>query len=142
MGTSYEKIYNVFLNKIIDFDLPQMEDEELLQYCDSIFFSAMPKIKSFDTSDLTDRDDAERFFTEVLTDTECEVISCQMVVEWIDRKVNNVQLLHMFAGTKDENMASQANQMKAMLELKKDQRNTVTTLMRDVGYRTWVKGDE
>jgi len=142
LGTSYEKIYNVFLNKIIDFDLPQMEDEELLQYCDSIFFSAMPKIKSFDTSDLTDRDDAERFFTEVLTDTECEVISCQMVVEWIDRKVNNVQLLHMFAGTKDENMASQANQMKAMLELKKDQRNTVTTLMRDVGYRTWVKGDE
>lgn len=140
MNTSYEKIYNIFLNKITDFDLPVMSDEELTDYCRDILFSALVKLKSFDHN-LSDRNDDLGVFNEVLSDLECEVIACQMVVEWVDKKINTTQLLHMFVGTKDESMASQANHIKTLMDLKDKHRATVTGLMRDFKYQAWVEED-
>lgn len=140
-NTSYWKIYNLFLGKITDFDLPQMSDDELLGYCDSLLFSALVKVKSFD-HDLSLRNDAARTFESVLSDTECEVLACQMVVEWVERKTNTTQNIHMFVGTKDESMASQANHIKVLLELKNNQKAIVTALIRDWKYREWIEEDE
>ena len=138
MSTSYESIYNAFLGKIIDFDLPLMEDDELDGYCRELLGSALVKLKSFD-HDLADRDEDTKVFNEDLSDLEKEVLSCQMVVEWVDRKINTTQLLHMYVGTKDESMASQANHIKALMELKDKQRSIVTTLMRDFKYQQWIE---
>ena len=138
MGTSYSIIYNIFLSKITDYDKAEMSDQELLDFCDGIFVSAMTKIKHFE-NDLSLRNDVERKFEVELTSLECEVIASQMVVEWVDRKLNTTQLLHMFAGTKDENMASQANQIRAMMELKDNQRSIISALMRDAKYRAWIE---
>lgn len=139
MNTSYEKIYKIFLNKITDYDLGLLSDNELLMFCDSVFLSAITKIKSFDKNNLTDRDDDLRTFNSELTDVECEVIASQMVVEWVDRKINTTQLIHMFVGTKDESMASQANHIKLLLELKEKQRSIVSIMMRDAKYKTWIE---
>lgn len=138
MSTSYETIYNAFLGKITDFDLPLMDDDELEGYCYDILSSALVKIKSFD-HDLADRDEDTKVFNEDLSDLEKEVLSCQMVVEWVDRKINTTQLLHMYVGTKDESMASQANHMKALIELKDKHRSVVNTLMRDFKYQQWIE---
>lgn len=138
MGTSYWKIYNIFLSKIVDFDLPQMSDDELLSYCDGVFLSALVKVKNFD-NDLTLRNDAARTFDVELSDIECEVIACQMVVEWVDHKINTTQNIHMFVGTKDESMASQANHMRALLELKASHRAIVSALIRDYKYKVWIE---
>lgn len=81
----------------------------------------------------------EEVFTDDLSDLEIDIIACQMVVEWVERKLHNTQLLHMFAGTKDESMASQANHMKEMIELKEKQRATVSMLMRDYAYQKWIQ---
>ena len=62
-----------------------------------------------------------------------------MVIEWVDRKLNTTQLLHMYVGTKDESMASQANHMKTLIELKEKQRSIISTIMRDAKYRKWVE---
>lgn len=139
MNTSYEKIYKIFLNKITDYDLGLLSDNELLLFCDSVFLSAITKIKSFDMNNLTDRDDDLRIFNSELTDVECEVIASQMVVEWVDRKINTTQLIHMFVGTKDESMASQANHIKLLLELKEKQRSIVSIMMRDAKYKAWIE---
>lgn len=139
MNTSYEKIYKIFLNKITDYDLGLLSDNELLLFCDSVFLSAITKIKSFDMNNLTDRDDDLRIFNSELTDVECEVIASQMVVEWVDRKINTTQLIHMFVGTKDESMASQANHIKLLLELKEKQRSIVSIMMRDAKYKVWIE---
>lgn len=48
----------------------------------------------------------------------------------------------MFVGTKDESMASQANHIKALLELKNNQKAIVTALIRDWKYREWIEEDE
>ena len=139
MNTSYEKIYKIFLNKITDYDLGLLSDNELLLFCDSVFLSAITKIKSFDMNNLTDRDDDLRIFNSELTDVECEVIASQMVVEWVDRKINTTQLIHMFVGTKDESMASQSNHIKLLLELKEKQRSIVSIMMRDAKYKAWIE---
>lgn len=139
MNTSYEKIYGIFLNKITDYDLALLSDEELTEYCYNIFISAMTKIHSFDQNDLSDKDDSNKEFNSELTDVEIEIISSQMVIEWVDRKLNTTQLLHMYVGTKDESMASQANHMKTLIELKEKQRSIISTIMRDAKYRKWVE---
>lgn len=138
MGTSYWKIYNTFLSKITDFDLPQMSDDELLEYCNGLLSSAIVKTSRL-SRDISDRDDVICSFSLDLTDTEREVLACQMVVEWVERKLNTTQIIHMFTGTKDESMASQANHMKALMELKSKAKNTVTELIRDEKYREWLE---
>lgn len=139
MNTSYEKIYGIFLSKITDYDLASLSDDELEEYCYNIFVSAMTKIYSFDQNDLSDRDDIKERFNSELTDVEIEIITSQMVIEWVDRKLNTTQLLHMYVGTKDESMASQANHMKTLIELKEKQRSIISSMMRDAKYRKWVE---
>lgn len=139
MNTSYEKIYGIFLSKITDYDLASLSDDELEEYCYNIFISAMTKIHSFDQNDLSDRDDVKERFNSELTDVEIEIITSQMVIEWVDRKLNTTQLLHMYVGTKDESMASQANHMKTLIELKEKQRSIISSMMRDAKYRKWVE---
>lgn len=139
MNTSFEEIYTIFLNKISDFEIASLEDDEIAEYCERFLVSALSKIHNL-TNDLTDRDDFE--FSSELTDIEKEIITCQMVVEWIDSKLNTSSLLTLFVGTKDENMASQANFINALSELKDKQRSTVNTLMRNYQFRKFVEEGE
>ena len=81
----------------------------------------------------------EEVFTEDLSNVEIEIISCQMVVEWINEKLNNTQLINMFVGTKDESMSSQANHIKELINLKEKQRAVVSVMLRDEAYRKWVE---
>jgi len=138
MGTSYDKIYRIFSNKIVDYEPLLMSDDELRSYCHSFLASAMVKIKNFD-HDLSDRDDVIASFGVDLSDKECEVIACQMVVEWVERKTNTVQNIHMFVGTKDESMASQANHIRALLELRDKQTALISVIIRDHKYRAWIE---
>jgi len=139
MNTSFEEIYTIFLNKISDFEIASLEDDEISEYCERFLVSALSKIHNL-TNDLSDRDEAE--FASELTDVEKEIITCQMVVEWIDSKLNTSSLLTLFVGTKDENMASQANFINALTELKDKQRSTVNMLMRNYQYRKFVEEGE
>lgn len=136
MSTSYTTIYDLFLAKISDFNLPELEDDELETYCNTILTSALTRVRTIE-HDLSSRD--KRGFTEDLNDTEKEVIACQMVVEWADGQLNNTQLTHMFVGTKDESMASQANHLNALMSLANYNRARVSTLMRDYKWTNWVK---
>lgn len=139
MSTSFEDIYTIFLNKISDFEIASLEDDDINEYCERFLVSALSKIHNL-TNDLSDRNDFE--FASELTDVEKEIITCQMVVEWIDSKLNTSSLLTLFVGTKDENMASQANFMNSLAELKDKQRAIVNTLMRNYQYRKYVEEGE
>lgn len=139
MQTSYEEIYELFLSKISDFEMASLEDDEILEYCSKFLQSALANIRSFD-NDLTQRDE-EEFLVE-LTDIEKEVITSQMVVEWINSKLNTATLLTLFVGTKDENMASQANFINSLSELRDKQRAIVNRLIRGYPYDKYVRDGE
>lgn len=131
MSTPYTTIYQRFLDKIVDFDLANMEDQDIATYCQNLMSSAMPKISAIE-SDFSDVDDSG--FIDDLTGDELEVISSQMVVEWVERKLNTVQLLNIFVGTKDENMTSQANHINALISLRDKHRATVSRIICHNGY--------
>ena len=116
--------------------MPALADDELEEYCNSILTSALTRVRNM-THDLSARDISG--FNDDLNDTEKEVIACQMVVEWADGQLNNTQLTHMFVGTKDESMASQANHMNTLMALVHQNRARVSTLMRDYKWTNWVK---
>ena len=46
MGTSYLEIYDRFLRKITDFNLPQLDDSTLQMVCKGYMDNAIPKFRS------------------------------------------------------------------------------------------------
>lgn len=137
MATSYDEVYTIFLNKITDFDLPTMTDDELSDYCYDVFKSALTKLYASNIR-YENIDDEEMEFIEDLTSVEVEILANQMTVEWIDRKLKTAQLLNMYVGTKDDNMNSQANHIKQLISLKNDTRADISSLM---NFNEWSKWD-
>lgn len=134
MNTSYEKVYQRFLNKIIDFDLPKMTDDELADYCNKLMISALTRIRPL-KNDLSEADDSLGEFLNELLDVEIEIIACHMVAEWVTTRLYNAQLVTMFLGTKDEKFNSQANLIAALRSLKEDQLAQAHMLRRDYQYQ-------
>lgn len=67
MSTSYTTIYDSFLSKITDFDLPPLTDRELRAYCNRLMEAAIIKLPEV-VSDLTQREVLEpNIITEVTT---------------------------------------------------------------------------
>lgn len=72
MSTSYTDIYDAFLSKITDFDLPPLKDNELRAYCNRLMETAIVKLPDI-VSDLTEREVIEpEIIIEVETPEENE----------------------------------------------------------------------
>ena len=115
-----------------------MPDCELYDYCHEIMRSAITKIDSINNN-FEDMNDELMEFNSELSYLEIEILATQMVVEWIDKQINTTQLLRMFVGTKEESMASQANHLSQLINLKDKQRSIVSNLIRDYNYKKWIK---
>lgn len=134
MNTPYEQVYESFLSKIVDFDLPKMTDDEFSDYCHGLMESALVKIRPLE-HDLLNKDDDLGEFRNELLDAEIETIACHMVAEWITPKIYTTQLTTMFLGTKDEKFNSQANLIAALRTLKEDMLSQAHMLRRDYQYQ-------
>lgn len=118
MGTSYGSIYERFLSSISDYSfsvLTQQESEDIFL---TYLKKAVPKFTQCKT-DLI-RDDNVGEFQEDLTELEQEILAAFMVVEWINPKVKNADLLEMYLGSKDFRIYSPANMLKELREAKND----------------------
>lgn len=134
MNTSYEEIYERFLNKVVDFDFPRMTDDEFNDYCYRLMNAALVKIRPLE-HDLFQKDDEIASFRNELLPVEIEVIACHMVAEWVVPKLYNAQLVTMFLGTKDEKFNSQANLIAALRTLRDDMLAQAHMLRRDYQYQ-------
>lgn len=133
MNTSFLDIYKVFLDKISDFAILKLEDDEIQDYCRSLLIAALPKVNPLE-NDLSYSLE-ENSFTTTLLPVEIEIIAIQMVAEWIEPQLNSTLLTKQFIGTKDENFFAQANhidKLKVMLEY---QEARSRKLRRDYMYR-------
>lgn len=134
MGTPYQKVYERFLNQLIDFDLPRMSDSELAAYCLGFMKTAIIHIRPLE-SNLEARNDSIMEFEEELLEVEIQIIACHMVAEWVGQKLYNSQLVTMFLGTKDEKFNSQANMISALKDLRDVKLAEARTLRRDYQYQ-------
>lgn len=133
--TSYEKIYDRFLQKITDYKMLDLTDTEIRQECAKWLSSAIAKFRRC-KNDLSQRDDELETFTVELLDVEIEILSTLMVSEWLAPQLNSVLYTSQFFGGKEERWFAQANQLDKLMTLKGNNDLEAKKLMRDYGYQT------
>ena len=67
-------------------------------------------------NDLSDRNNDLEEFTADLTNSEIEVVSLYMVVAWYDQKINSMEHIMLYVGTKDEKWTNQREHLRTMRE--------------------------
>lgn len=144
MTSSYNDIYSRFLNKIRDYEFAGLPEpsatnqmKEWLQsslshtYIYRIFdtFSADDEIAEIEYTLKSSVDDYhDKNFVE-------ELLSSQMVYEWISPKVKTTTLLnHMMTNSKEEKFYSQGSHLGQVKEIQDDAYNKVRALLSDKGY--------
>lgn len=132
--TSYEKIYDRFLQKITDYKMLDLTDTEIRQECAKWLSSAIAKFRRC-KNDLSQRDDELETFTVELLDVEIEILSTLMVSEWLAPQLNSVLYTSQFFGGKEERWFAQANQLDKLMTLKGNNDLEAKKLMRDYGYQ-------
>ena len=129
MATPYSKVIEVFLNKITDMDLPKFDDITRDIIVIGYMKSACTKFAKVCEMDLYDRDDEILEFRCDLDDEVIDIITENMLVEWLKPKVLFSDNLSNVLNTKDFSMYSPANMLKELREtlayLKKNARALV-----------------
>ena len=109
MATSYEKLYENLLPKFRSYKIPLMSTEEVKDYLHDFL---IPAISRFHVcrKDLNDRDDILQRFNVELSDTEIEILSNYLLIEYIDSEyVRTPTLLNVQLPSNDFKAFSPAN---------------------------------
>lgn len=137
--TSYETIYNRFLNKITSYRILELSDNDVQEMLLEWLNAAIPKFKRCKT-DLSQRDDELLEFDNDLLENEIEILALLMVNEWLEPQINSELNVSQFYGGKEEKFYQQANHLEKLIELKKQNRYEVQKLMRDYAYQNLIWG--
>ena len=119
MATSYEIIYNRFVQKITDFNIVELDDYTLDNMLDGWLKSAIVRTRKCE-HDLSQRDDELQEFSEDLTDLEIELLALGMIDAWVTPMLNSTELTCQFIGGKEEKFYSQAQQLAELRTIKKE----------------------
>lgn len=114
--TSYSDVIEVFLNKVTDMDLPKFDDLTRDAILIGYMKSACTKFAKVCKADLYDRDDELQNFNSNLDDEVIDIITENMLVEWLKPKVLFTDNLSNVLNTKDFSMYSPANMLKELRE--------------------------
>jgi hypothetical protein len=119
MATSYEKVYEIFLSKITDFNLIEVDDYSFDKMMCGWLKSSIVRVRKCD-HDLSRRDDELQEFAEDLTDLEIELLALGMVDAWVTPMINSTELTLQFLGGKEEKFYSQSQHLAELRNLKKE----------------------
>lgn len=138
--TKYEVIFKRFSNKITDFKILDLDDDDVLEMSVLWMNSAISKFKTI-TSDLSKRDDESLSFEDDLLDVEIEVLAMMMVTEWLEPQLNSELYVSQFYGGKEEKFFAQANQLDKLMSLKEKNEIACKKRIRDYGYQQFIKNN-
>ena len=101
--TSYETIYNRFLNKITSYRILELSDNDVQEMLLEWLNAAIPKFRRCKT-DLSLRDDELLEFDNDLLEVEIEILALLMVNEWLEPQINSELYVSQFYGGKEEKL--------------------------------------
>ena len=134
MATQYSGVYNSFLGKITDYDLPKFEDTDREEILFGFMKSACVNFKKVCEVDLYDRDETLKQFNQSLDDEIIDIITELMIVEWLKPKVLSTENLKNCLSTKDFSLFSPANLLKEMREILTYSKNTARGLINNYSF--------
>lgn len=137
MSTPYNDVYSKFLSnikdsKLVDTDVYTADELESFLY-DYMVKAGSIRFKECKV-DLSDRDDVLKQFNNTLSDEEQTILSKCMIIEWLSPYVNNANNLKERLSTKDYQIFSPGNQLKAILELYNAAKDERKSLIRSYVY--------
>ena len=100
MATSYEKVYNRFLNRITDFNLGDLDDYTLSEMLLGWLKSAIVRTRTTEPITL---DDENEVFVEDLSELNIELLGMGMTLAWLDQYLNSTENVLQFIGGKKKN---------------------------------------
>lgn len=103
MATSYDNIYDRFLNKITDFNIVEIDDYSLGDMFQGWLKAAIVRSRKCQ-HDLSKRDDELQEFEEDLSDLEIELLSMGMVDAWLSQYLNSTENVLQFISGKEEKL--------------------------------------
>lgn len=121
MRTTFEEVFDRTLSKINDYDFVEMSRQDFNEEFTMKMRSALSKclcLKDVKPNYLFEE------FNKTLDDLEIDIIANWMVVEYLNPKINNIELLRQRLSSKDYKEYSQANHLKELRSLRKDAENT------------------
>ena len=132
--TSYEVVYNRFLNRITDFNLGDIDDFTLKDMMNNWLESSIVRTR---TSDATafNRDKKAEVFENDLSDLNVELLAMGMTLAWLDQYLNSTENVLQFIGGKEEKYYSQANHIAELRALRAD---TVREMERLYTYNSYT----
>ena len=133
--TPYSVIYSRFLQRISDYDLPSLPEDEMESMLCSYLSSAIVRFTR-STSDLSQRDDELRTFLVELEDYEQVVLSLFMVEAWLSPRIDSTLLTNQMFSGKEEKYFSQAAHLSTLMALRDSCVNDAKKLIRDNSYRS------
>lgn len=130
--TSYELIYNRFLNRTTDFNLATLDDDTLREMLKGWLHSSIVKVRT--SADLSSDDEIECFNND-LSNLDIELLAMGMTLAWLDQTLNSSELTLQFIGGKEEKYYSQANHISELRALRAD---TLREMQQLYTYNTYV----
>lgn len=112
--TPLQEIYDSFLQKITDYEIGQLTDEDFELECLQLLKSSMARFIVGRNIKINGNE-----FTRELEPLEIDILALGMVLAWIEPKINNITLYKMRLSSSDYKTFSQANHIKEMREIKK-----------------------
>lgn len=132
--TSYDTVFNRFLQKITDYKLLELSDNDVHQMMNGWLKSSIAKFRRC-KNDLSQRDDEIEMFTSDLEDIEIEILAMLMVGEWLEPQLNSELYTSQFFGGKEEKFYAQSGQLDKLITLHTNNKLACQKLMRDYAYR-------
>ena len=133
--TSYEVIYDRFLNRVTDFNLADLDDYTLNEMFKNWLHSAIIRTRTSDELSCNDKDEV---FENDLKDLDIELLSIGMTLAWIDQRINSTEYTNLFVGGKEEKFYSPSSQLSELRALRSD---TLREMQQLYTYDTYVNND-
>lgn len=115
-NTSFQEIYDRFLNRITDDMYVEWTQEDTYNDLYNILIAAIPgfEFPHFPLYDYTDDS-----FNSHLTQEEINILSVLMMIEWLTRQIASIENTRQKYSSSDFKLTSQANHLSKLLELRK-----------------------
>ena len=130
--TSYDKVYNRFLNRTTDFNLAALDDYTLRDMLKGWLHSSIVKVR---TSSILSADDEIEVFNNDLSELDIELLAMGITLAWLDQTLNSTELTLQFIGGKEEKYYSQANHINELRALRAD---TLREMQQLYTYNTYA----
>ena len=140
--TSYESIYDLFLQQINDYRLTALYNSDVANSTSDLdtllegwLFLAIPDFEDICTQDLEDRDDTTMVFNYVMTTENQQVLAFIMMKYWLRKETHDILQMRLHVQDRDfKTYAEQANLNSKSLALTKVTEEISQRLV-DYGYK-------